>query len=674
MITERMDGIVDKVLTELINMSRQAGSDARLTRGTGGNTSVKTPDGKNMYIKASGTALKDMTEDTGWRRVSIADLQAIVQDKSLPRDANIRQSIVTQRLVQACNDGLVTDKKPSVESLLHIMLGRYIIHLHPVEVSVLVCAKNGQQTVAKIFSDKRYPPLWVPYADLGYALARKAARLIGRYEKEYGRKPEIMFLEKHGLFVCSDSAEGALRLLRNVMKACSRHNAGLKPTTTRKAKKPAADTVANVKLNLRKAVFAVRGKRVVVDYYWNNIIADFLACRDAGKLLAVGPLAPEELLYTDGVALWLNNAEAKTITSRLHTLVKRGNKVPNAFVLDKLGLFIAGPVENRAVNADIALSSLYIRSKASRLGGLKPLTPRQQDFSVCHEGSPDTTNNKETIKTADRQSPSSCPMMIKGYISVVTGGGSGLGRSIAIGLARAGALVAVADIDINAANETVAIIKRELPATEAVAIYCNVTDEKSVDNAYSKLVNHWGGLDLLVNAAGVAPAYPLVNLPVDKWRFALEVNLTGYFLMARGAARIMIKQGMGGAIINISSKSGLEASKNNTPYNATKAGELHMARGWAMELGQYGIRVNCVCPGNVFEGSKIWNPAYIKQCAIKYGIKPEEVIPYYINKTILKREIKGQDIADAVVFLASERARTITGQIIVPDAGQVMVR
>lgn len=180
--------------------------------------------------------------------------------------------------------------------------------------------------------------------------------------------------------------------------------------------------------------------------------------------------------------------------------------------------------------------------------------------------------------------------------------------------------------------------------------------------------------DILVNAAGIAPAYPLVDLPVDKWRRTLEVNLTGYFLCARASARIMIKQGMGGNIINISSKSGLAASRDNTPYNTTKAGEIHMARGWALELGEYGIRVNCVCPGNVFEGSKIWNPDYIKVCAKKYGIKPEEVIPYYISKTCLKREIKGQDVADSVVFLCSDKARTITGQILVPDSGQVMVR
>jgi len=263
---------------------------------------------------------------------------------------------------------------------------------------------------------------------------------------------------------------------------------------------------------------------------------------------------------------------------------------------------------------------------------------------------------------------------LKNHVAIVTGAGSGLGRSIAAGLSRAGAKVGLLDVDTQSAEETHAIIKKGLPQAQTMVISCDVTNETDVDKAFEALLKEWGGLDILVNAAGVAPAGALIDMPADKWRFALEVNLTGYFLMARAAARIMIKQGNGGNIINISSKSGLQASKDNTAYNATKAGEIHMARGWALELGEYGIRVNCICPGNVFEGSKIWNPEYIKICAKKYGLKPEEVIPYYVNKTALKREIKGQDIADAVVFLCSDRARTITGQTLVADSGQVMVR
>ena len=263
---------------------------------------------------------------------------------------------------------------------------------------------------------------------------------------------------------------------------------------------------------------------------------------------------------------------------------------------------------------------------------------------------------------------------LKGKRAAVTGAGSGLGKSVAIGLARAGAIVGLLDIDKKSAQETQTIIKKELPPAQTMVVGCDVASETDVDKAFKTLLENWGVLDILVNAAGVAPAGPLIDIAVDEWRFALDVNLTGYFLMAKAAAKIMIQQDMGGNIVNVSSKSGLEASKDNTAYNATKAGEIHMARGWALELGQYGIRVNSICPGNVFEGSKIWNPEYIKVCAKKYGIKPEEVVPYYVNKTALKREIKGQDVADAVVFLFSDKAPAHTWQKLGVASRQVKVR
>ncbi len=233
------------------------------------------------------------------------------------------------------------------------------------------------------------------------------------------------------------------------------------------------------------------------------------------------------------------------------------------------------------------------------------------------------SKEKEVEKTVkDEQPKITRTDVLKGHVAVVTGAGSGLGKSIAIGLARASASVGLFDIDTESAEQTSDLIKKELPNSKTLVVKCDVTKEDNVDNAFQKLIENFDCLNILVNAAGVAPAGPLVNLPVDQWRFALEINLTGYFLMAQAAARIMIEQGTGGSIINVSSKSGLQASKNNTAYNATKAGEIHMARGWAMELGQYGIRVNSVCPGNVFEGSKIWNPEYIKVCAKKYSIEP----------------------------------------------------
>ena len=266
------------------------------------------------------------------------------------------------------------------------------------------------------------------------------------------------------------------------------------------------------------------------------------------------------------------------------------------------------------------------------------------------------------------------PRVLSGRVALVTGAGSGLGRGIAEGLARAGAKVALVDIDLAAAEEACANLVREFGGGRCLCLNADVTDETQVADAFRQTLAEFGGLDICVPAAGVAPAFPLVDFPVGPWRKALDINLTGYFLAAREAARTMIARGRGGSIILVSSKSGLEASKANSAYNATKAGELHLARGWALELGAAGIRVNAVAPGNVFKGSKIWNDDYIKAVARKRGIKPAEVIPYYVGLTALGLEIQPEDVAGVVVWLASDAARTITGQVIVCDAGQVFVR
>ena len=260
---------------------------------------------------------------------------------------------------------------------------------------------------------------------------------------------------------------------------------------------------------------------------------------------------------------------------------------------------------------------------------------------------------------------------LTGKVALVTGAASGLGCGIAQGLVAAGAAVAFCDIDKSGLDAAVAECGR---SEQNLPVTMDVSDEQQVISAFDKIVRYWGRLDIVVCAAGIAPGHMLVDMPLDQWRRALEINLTGYFLVAREGARIMKAQGHGGSIVIVSSKTGLEASKANSAYNATKAGELHLMRGWALELGADGIRVNAVAPGNVFEGSKIWNPEYIKACAEKKGIKPEDVIPYYTSLTALGREIKRADVANAVCFLCSDKARCITGQTLVIDGGQVMVR
>jgi NAD(P)-dependent dehydrogenase (short-subunit alcohol dehydrogenase family) len=261
--------------------------------------------------------------------------------------------------------------------------------------------------------------------------------------------------------------------------------------------------------------------------------------------------------------------------------------------------------------------------------------------------------------------------VLDGQVALVSGAASGLGRAVAMGLYQAGACVVFSDIDGAGLQALSAELADEVRTATTVV---DVTNEASVAAGFDSALARFGRIDSVHCCAGVAPAHDLVDFPLDRWELSLRINLTGYFLYGREAARIMRAQGHGGAMVLLSSKSGLEPSKSNTAYNATKAGELHMARGWALELGRDGIRVNCIAPGNVFEGSKIWNPDYIAKAALKKGIRPDEVIPYYNSLTALNREIKGADIANAAVFLASEQARCVTGQVLVVDSGQVWTR
>ncbi len=654
---------MDKALAALIDISTTTGKDTALVQGGGGNTSVKTADGKYMYIKASGTALKDMSASRGWRRMNLARVLGIIQDKSVARLQDQKREVeVVNRLLAACEDDVTTGARPSVEAHLHALLDRCVIHLHPIAIGAYVNAKNGKAQLDRLFKGEKLPYLWVPYTDPGFMLARKIARLVEEYKATYGKKPQVLILEKHGIFITSDSRQVALRLVKKVVGKCESKLISLR---AKKLAAPAAETVNDAKLAIRGALFKATGTYQTISHFYGQAIAAFMAMPKAKDMLAAPTLNPDELVYANGSPLWLDGIDADKLAARLSASIAKGNKPAMVFLVKGLGLFVAGKESTAPVLRDIAESSFFIRANASKMGGILSLTKREQDFINKWES--------EAFRKA-LSAGSGSGGAIKDRIAVVTGAGSGLGRSIAIGLARDGAIVGLADMDVAAAAVTAAMIQDELPAAATTVLPCNVTSEDDVKKAFSSLLTKWGGLDILVNAAGIAPAYPLIDMPVEKWRLALEVNLTGYLLMAKWAARTMIKQQMGGSIINLSSKTGLDASMNNTPYNATKAGELHMARGWAMELGKYGIRVNCVCPGNVFEGSKIWNPAYIRECAKKYGIKPEEVIPYYVGRTILKREIKGQDIADSIIFLCSDKAKMITGQTIVADAGQVFVR
>jgi len=370
---------MNKALADLIKISNITGKDTTLVQGGGGNTSVKTADGKYMYIKASGTALKDMSKKNGWRRMRLDAVLSVIRDKKLAKlDAGTREPEVVDRLLLACDDNVKTGARPSVESHLHAYLDKCVIHLHPIAVGAYVNAKNGKAELEKLFKEERFPPLWVPYTDPGFMLAKKIANLVVDYHNRFGKKPAIMILEKHGLFVTATTAEAALRLVRKVIKLCS---SKLQPLKAAKKKAPASQDINATKSAIRKAVFDVTGQHPPVSYFGRRApIASFMAHKDAKKLLATRALNPDELVYANGPAMWLERSELKKITAKLNSLVNKGQKPSAAFLVKGLGLFVAAETKTAPVIAEITIGSLMIRSWATKFGGILALTRREQDF------------------------------------------------------------------------------------------------------------------------------------------------------------------------------------------------------------------------------------------------------------------------------------------------------
>ena len=258
-----------------------------------------------------------------------------------------------------------------------------------------------------------------------------------------------------------------------------------------------------------------------------------------------------------------------------------------------------------------------------------------------------------------------------GKAAIVTGSAGGIGRVIARTLAESGASVTICDINLEQAKKTAKEIEADF-AVGALAVKCDITKEKQVERMVARTVKKFGRVDILVNNAGLSYPVPLTDMTEQKWRPMIEVNLTGTMLCSKHVITQLRKQGEGGAIVNISSKSGVHGSPQLSHYCATKFGVIGMAQSWAREFAKDGIRCCSVLPGNVFEGSSIWSPAFIKKTAKKLGIKPSEVRAFYDAKVPLGRSCTPQDIANAVAFLASDQAAYITGVHLLVDGGQEM--
>ena len=369
---------MDKALRELVKVSNIVGDDSSLVQGGGGNTSVKSDDGKYMYIKASGTALKDMSSKRGWRRLNTGAVLDILADESLAKmDVNSRELAMVQRLLGACEDDVRGNVRPSVECPMHAVLDKCVVHLHAIMVQAYTSAKNGRAKILELFKDEPFPPLWVGYANPGFELGHKVFRLVGGYVRKYERKPTILFMEKHGLLVTADGADRALRLVRKVIRRCRAGLAGAGGVAMRAASKK---QIEECKRNIAKAVFEAADKKVEVSYYLNPTIKSFLGEENPGQMLRHGALTPDELAFLNGPIVWLTNSKYETVVERIEKALIETRSVPAGLVIKDVGLFIAAKAALVPVARDIAIGSLFVRRNARNMGGINALSARERDF------------------------------------------------------------------------------------------------------------------------------------------------------------------------------------------------------------------------------------------------------------------------------------------------------
>ncbi len=357
-------------LQKLIKISNRLGSDRSLVLGAFGNTSVKTDDGQSMYIKASGTCLKEMTADRGWRKLKTQKIIDILNDSTF-QQANSAESEtkISTSLIKACCDDKPDTVKPSIESFFHAILDPCVVHLHPEAVLAVACANDGQQYIEELFRRKKHPPLWIPYVGLGYASAKEMQHHITAYEKQYSRRPNVLVIQNHGLVISESSPKAALHRTEKTMKVFEKVLVKLNAKHN-ETEHPEAIRIAH---DIRAAIVESTEARINTAHFHDSTVTAFMNLPRARELCQGDPMTNDEAAFTHGPPLWLEESSPEYIADAIETIAKTRRPVPRGFLVKNAGLFVATPSRDLNMIADICRAYMRIRATADQLGGPRPI-------------------------------------------------------------------------------------------------------------------------------------------------------------------------------------------------------------------------------------------------------------------------------------------------------------
>ncbi|MYR96180.1 MULTISPECIES: bifunctional aldolase/short-chain dehydrogenase [unclassified Streptomyces] len=663
----------------LLARSHRLGADPRNTNYAGGNASAKGAgpdpvtghDVELLWVKGSGGDLGTLT----------ADGLAVLRLDRLRALRDVYPGVEREDEMVAAFDYCLHGKggaAPSIDTAMHGLVDApHVDHLHPDSGIALACAADGEKLTADCFGDT---VAWVPWRRPGFQLGLDIAAV-----KEANPQAIGCILGGHGITAWGETSEeceaNALHIIRTAETFLTEHGKaepfgpviegyGALPDAERRER--AAALAPHIR------ALASQDRPQVGHFDDSPAVLDFLARTEHPRLAALGTSCPDHFLRTKVRPLVLDlppTAELDSVIRRLGELhatyreeyaayyarhaepgspAMRGAD-PAIVLVPGVGMFSFGKDKQTArVAGEFYLNAVNVMRGAEAVSAYTPIEEAEK-FRIEYW---------ELEEAKLRRMPKAKPLATR--IALVTGAGSGIGRAIAHRLVAEGACVVVADLDA----ESGAAVAEELGGSDkAVAVTVDVTSEAQVVDAFKAAALAFGGVDLVVNNAGISISKPLLETTVRDWDLQHDIMARGSFLVSREAARMMRAQKLGGDIVYIASKNAVFAGPDNVAYSATKADQAHQVRLLAAELGEHGIRVNGVNPDGVVRGSGIFAGGWGAQRAATYGIEEEKLGEFYAQRTLLKREVLPEHVANAVFALTGGDLTHTTGLHIPVDAG-----
>ena len=668
-----------ETIDALIARSNELGADPRNTNYAGGNTSAKGTDTdpvtggevELLWVKGSGGDLGTLTEQ-GLATLRLDRVQAL---------KDVYPGLEREDEMVAAFDYCLHGKggaAPSIDTAMHALVDApHVDHLHPDSGIALATAADGEQLTRECFGDA---VVWVPWRRPGFQLGLDIAEIKERNPGAIG-----CVLGGHGITAWGDSSQEArdnsLRIIREATEFIEARGSA-EPFG---AHDPSRAALPEIERRAKaSALFPVIRGLASTDApmvgHWTDteVVHEFLASQKLEPLAALGTSCPDHFLRTKVRPLVLDlpaGASVEESVARLRELheayraeytayyerhadadspAMRGAD-PAIVLIPGVGMFSFGADKQTArVAGEFYVNAINVMRGAEAISTYAPIDESEK-FRIEYWA-------LEEAKLQRRPKPK--PLATR--IALVTGGGSGIGKATAERLVAEGACVVIADLNLEGARATA----EELGgADKAVALPADVSDEEAVVAAVAEAVLAFGGLDLIVNNAGLSLSKPLLETTAKDWDLQHDVMARGSFLVSRETARVMIDQAMGGDIIYISSKNSVFAGPNNIAYSATKADQAHQVRLLAAELGGDQIRVNGINPDGVVRGSGIFAGGWGASRAKVYGVEEEDLGEFYAQRTLLKREVLPQNVANAVFALTAGDLTHTTGLHIPVDAG-----